>query len=145
MIALQIAIIAFVVMELSNIIIMYFKPDFKYGNSMTTFDNWHECKENDSMYLFAQYMVRWVANCKLIFLALLVVIVVVGNETLLLAGTIATVLSIGVYFLSLYPIIRKLDKMGKLTPAGYSKTLSITIALFMLMFAAAIVVYFIIG
>ncbi len=144
MIALQVAIIAFVVMELSNIIIMYFKPDFKYGNSMKTFDHWHQCKEDEGMFLFAQYMVRWVANCKLIFLALLVVIVVVGNETLLLAGTIATVLSIGAYFLSLYPVIRKLDKMGKITPAGYSKTLTITIIVFMLMFAAALVVYFVI-
>ena len=36
---LTIAIIVFIFMELSNVIIMYFKPDFKYGNSMTVFRN----------------------------------------------------------------------------------------------------------
>ncbi len=36
---LDIAILIFVVMELSNVLVMYFKPDFKYANSMAVLNN----------------------------------------------------------------------------------------------------------
>lgn len=64
---LDIAIIVFIFMELSNVIIMYFKPDFKYGNSMTVFRNWWDSRKDDNMRSFVNYLVNRVANCKLIF------------------------------------------------------------------------------
>ncbi len=143
MIALQIAIGAFVLMELSNVLIMYFKPDFKYGNSMRTFKGWEESKEDEKSHLFVKYMVNWVANCKLIFILLLIVVLIVNNETVMMWAVVTTIISIGIYFFSLYPIIRKLDKMEKIEPKGYSKTLSYMIFGFMAMFLVALAVYLI--
>lgn len=143
LIILKIACIVFVVMELSNVLIMYFKPNFKYGNSMHTFKQWYKAQENEPEKLFIKYMVNWVANCKLIFLALLVVVTIFGNEIITVCAVIATIVSIGIYFLSLHPIIAKLDKMGEIQPKGYSKNLALTIGAFMGMFSLALVLYFV--
>lgn len=143
MIVLQIAILAFVIMEASNIIIMYFRPNFKYGNSMNTFKQWYRSQEDEKSRLFIKYMVNWVANCKLIFLALLLVVAIFGDERTLVGGVMATIISIGIYFVSLHPIIKKLDEMGEIQPKGYSKTLAYTIGGFMLLFLAALIMYFI--
>ena len=140
---LKAAILIFVVMELSNILVMYFKPNFKYGNSMNTFKQWYKAQEKEPERLFVKYMVNWVANCKLIFLALLVVVVLLGNEIIAVCAVIATIVSIGIYFVSLHPIIKRLDEMGEIQPKGYSKTLTLTIGAFMVMFSAALVLYLI--
>ena len=140
---LKAAILIIVVMELSNILVMYFKPNFKYGNSMNTFKQWYKAQEKEPERLFVKYMVNWVANCKLIFLALLVVVVLFGNKIIAVCAVIATIVSIGIYFVSLHPIIKKLDEMGEIQPKGYSKTLALTIGAFMVMFSAALVLYFV--
>ena len=140
---LKAAILIFVVMELSNILIMYFKPNFKYGNSMNTFKQWYKAQEKEPERLFVKYMVNWVANCKLIFLALLVVVVLLGNEIITVCAVMATILSIAIYFVTLHPIIKQLDEMEEIQPKGYSKTLALTIGAFMVMFSAALALYFI--
>ena len=140
---LKAAILIFVVMELSNILVMYFKPNFKYGNSMNTFKQWYKAQEKEPERLFVKYMVNWVANCKLIFLALLVVVVLLGNEIITVCAVMATILSIAIYFVTLHPIIKQLDEMEEIQPKGYSKTLALTIGAFMVMFSGALVLYLI--
>ena len=142
---LNIAIVIFMVMELANVLVMYCKPDFKYGNSMTVFNEWHKSKADSNSSLFARYMVNWVANCKLIFIAILAVVLFVGDERIKLYSVGATVLSIGLYFITLHPIIRKLDAAGEITPKGYSRTLGFMIAGFMVMFAVAFVLHLALG
>ncbi len=141
---LNIAIIIFIVMELSNVFILYFKPDFKYGNSVKVFNDWEEGKESESGHLFAKYLVRWVANVKLIFILLLLGVVIFGNIETQIFATIAMIASISIYYITLHPLIRKLDKAGKITPKGYSKTLGFTILFFILLFSGALVAHFII-
>lgn len=46
---LNVAIIIFVCMELSNVLIMYFKPNFKYGNSMAVFVRWAESQKEEKI------------------------------------------------------------------------------------------------
>lgn len=142
---LNIAIAIFIVMELANVLIMYFKPDFKYGNSMTVFNEWHKSKADSNSSLFARYMVNWVANCKLIFIAILAVVLFVGDLRMKLYSVVAAVLSIGLYFITLHPIIRKLDANGEITPKGYSRTLGFMIAGFMVMFAVALILHLALG
>lgn len=142
-IILDVAITIFVLMEISNVIIMYFKPDFKYGNSMIAFKTWSEMQENEENKLFTKYLVNWVANCKLIFLILLIVILFCASPTIKVYSIISMIISIGIYFISLFPIIRKLDKKGKIYPKGYSITLSIMILGFILLFTLALILYFV--
>lgn len=140
---LDIAIYIFITMELSNVLIMYFKPDFRHGNSMATFKAWERVKQEEREHLFARYLVRWVANCKLIFIVLLFLIALLGNEEIKLWAVVVTTLSIGVYFITLHPLIRRLDKLGDLLPAGYSIRLASIIGGFMALFVVALSLHFV--
>lgn len=139
---LNAAMIIFMCMELSNVVIMYFKPDFKYGNSMLAFKNYAEHQKDEKNRLFIKYLVNWVANCKLIFLVLLLVVLIVGTPEIKAYSLIAMILSIGIYFVTLFPFIRKLDQMGEIQPKGYSKTLSFMILGFMILFTVALILYY---
>lgn len=138
---LDIAIYAFVALELANVMLMYFRPDFRYGNSMSVFAAWGRAQTDPQQKLFVDYLVRWVANCKMIFVALLLIIVLFGSETLKFWAVIATIAAIGLYFVSLHPIIKKLDALGDIQPKGYSRTLAINIITFQAMFTAAAAVH----
>lgn len=138
---LSIAIIIFCVMELGNVLILYFAPDLRLGNGVAVFDSWHEAKEKEDMDLFAHYMAYWVAGVKIIFIFLLTVILIFGNESTKIGAVVAMILSIGTYFWKLHPLIKKLDELGKITPKGYSKVLGKMITGFMLMFTIALVVH----
>ena len=96
MLAIKITIIVFMVLELSNIIALYFKPDFKFANAVGMFNAWEKTKEDTGIHDFVRYLVNWVAGTKLIFIALLTVILIVGNnETLIysLAALIASIIT----------------------------------------------------
>lgn len=138
---LSIAIIIFCIMELGNVLILYFKPDSKLGNGVAVFDFWFDSKEDKSLDLFAHYMAYWVAGVKLIFIFLLLVVLLTGTETTKLWAVIAMILSIATYFWKLHPIIKKLDKMNKISPKGYSKTLGMMISGFLLMFIISLIIY----
>lgn len=64
-----------------------------------------------------------------------------GTDLIKLWGVIITVFTIGLYYITLYPVIRKLDKIDKIRPKGYSKTLTITISSFIAMFSLAVILH----
>ncbi len=140
---LDYAIIFFVLMEFTNVIVLYFKPQFPYANGIAVFDSYEDSKSDDAMHLFAKYLKNWVANVKLIFIVLLLVIVAYGDETLKVASVIVLIASIFVYYISLHPLIKKLDNMGKITPKGYSKVLFLMITGFIAIFSVALLLHFV--
>lgn len=141
---LTIAIIIFCIMEFGNVMILYFKPNSRLGNGVAVFDNWFDSQKDENMSLFAHYMAYWVAGVKLIFIFLLLVIALFGNEMTKIFAVIAMILSISTYFFRLHPIIKKLDQNGKITPKGYSKTLGYMITGFLVMFSVAFIIYFLV-
>lgn len=141
---LSIAIFVFIALELANVVVMFFRPDFKYGNSMAVFKEWGRSRDSEGTSLFVRYLVNWVANCKLIFIILLAVIAILGSERVKAYGVGASIVSIGMYFVSLHPLIKRLDDMGEIVPKGYSRTLAVTIGGFMAMFTIALVAHFVV-
>lgn len=139
---LSIVIIAFILLEASNVMILYFKPDSKLGNGVAVFNGWEESKKDSEIHEFIKYLVYWVAGTKLIFIVLLLVVLITGNEITKLLSVVALILSIASFYWKLYPIIRGLDKRGKITPKGYSKTLGIMIGTFIAVFTIAILLNF---
>lgn len=139
---LSIAMLVFIVMESANVAILYFWPGSQLGNGVGVFNAFHH-SESDEQKLFASYLVNWVAGVKLIFIFLLGVILILGDETVQLWAVVAMILSIATYFWRLHPIIKKLDDMGCITPRGYSKALGCMIAGFLIMFTAALSVHII--
>lgn len=137
---LTIAIVAFIVLETSNVLILYFAPDSRLGNGVAVFNPWFAAQENKPMGLFARYLVNWVAGTKLIFIALLIAILATAGDTTKIAAVFAMIASIATYYVGLHPVIKTLDEIGEITPAGYSKTLFAMISGFQVVFAVAAVV-----
>lgn len=135
---LSIAISVFILLELSNVIILYFKPDSKLGNGVAVFNAWQKSKSDPEMHSFIEYLVYWVAGTKLIFIVLLIVILLTGSDTTKLLSVVALILSIASFYWKLYPIIKQLDDKNEITPKGYSKTLGIMIGTFIAVFCVVL-------
>lgn len=135
---LSIAISIFILLELSNVIILYFKPDSKLGNGVAVFNAWEKSKSDPEMHSFIEYLVYWVAGTKLIFIVLLIVILITGSDTTKLLSVVALILSIASFYWKLYPIIKQLDEKNEITPKGYSKTLGIMIGTFIAVFCVVL-------
>lgn len=132
---LSMAIILFILLEISNVIILYFKPDSKLGNGVAVFNAWEKSKQDEQIHDFIKYLVYWVAGTKLIFIMLLIVILLTGSVMTKLLSVIALILSILSFYWKMYPIIKQLDNRNEIIPKGYSKTLGIMIATFITVFS----------
>lgn len=137
---LAVAIIVFVVIETLNIGILYFRPGSRLGNGIGVFNAYRKSEADPETHELVRYLVDWVAGTKLIFVALLVVILVTGSPTTKALAVVALILSILTFFWRLYPAIVRLDRADQLTPRGYSRTLGVMIACFIGGFVAALVV-----
>ncbi len=138
---LSIVIILFLVLETLNVMLLYFTPGSNRGNGMGAFKAFEKSKADPEVHSMVSYLVNWVAGTKLIFIALLIIILITGNETTQIFSVIALILSIALFYWRLFPIIRKMDAKGQITPKGYSKTLGIMIAGFILVFVIALILF----
>ena len=143
MIWIKIAIITFIVLETGNIMMMYFLPDSKMGNGVGVFKAWEKSKTDPEIHNFAKYMVNWVAGTKVIFILLLIVFLVWGDDKTLPFVGVAMTLSIATFFFRLFPIMKDMDQKGQVDPKGYSKTLLLMILGMILVFSAATFLAFI--
>jgi hypothetical protein len=120
---IKIVLFAFIFLETSNVLALYFAPGSKRANAVGVFSAWEKSKQFPEIHDFVKYLVYWVAGAKLIFLLLLVVIVLFGDATLqrfiLLALAIGTVS----FYWRLFPLIRSMDRNGQIEPHNYSTKL----------------------
>jgi len=113
---------------------LYFNPTSKVGNGLGVFDAFQESVDDPGKKDLVLYLINWVAGTKLIFIMLGIVVVVFGNLATQFYAVVALILSILSFYWRLFPIIKKLDKEGKISPKGYSKTLNLMIIGFLTMF-----------
>ena len=139
MIWLKIAIALFVVLEIGNIMILYFLPDSKLANAMGYFKAWEKSKSDPEVYEMAKYLVNWVAGTKLIFIMLLGILFFTANESTLVLTAAAMIISISSFYWRLFPSMRKMDQQGQIDPKNYSRTLGWMILGMIVLFAGAIV------
>ncbi len=142
MISLDFTIFVFVVLESANVVILYFFPEFAYGNSMRVFQAWSHCQEDERTRLFAKYMANWVAGTKLIFIALLVGVLAVGGSEMKAVSVGLMIPAIGSYYFMLRPLIEQMDRRNELNPTGYAKQLTITITVIILGLAGTLAYWF---
>ena len=76
-----IAIIAFLVLETLNVLMLYFTPGTHRGNGLGVFNAYEKSKADAEVHALVKYLINWVAGTKLIFIALLIVILITGNNT----------------------------------------------------------------
>jgi hypothetical protein len=135
---LSISISIFILLESLNVLTLYFNPGSQIGNGVGIFNAWERSQDDPEMHLFVRYLVNWVAGTKLIFIALLIVILVSSENNTKLLTVVALIASISSFFWRLFPIVKSLDKDHHITPQGYSKILGIMIAGFIGLFAIAL-------
>lgn len=132
-----IVILAFLVLELSNVLALYFAPGSKRANAVGVFSAWEKSKQDPEIHAFIRYLVYWVAGTKLIFILLLGVIALFGNSDLQRISLAALCLATLTFYWRLFPIIQKMDRMGQIKPKNYSTILGAMIAIFVAVFALA--------
>ena len=142
---LQLAILLFIVLEGLNVIILYFYPGTRLGNAVGVFNGYEASKKDAEVHALINYLINWVAGVKLIFIALLIVILTTAAENTQLLAVVAIIASTLSFYWRLYPAIKQLDGKGQLTPVGYSKTLNYMIAGILLVFTAALVLYLLVN
>ena len=139
---LSFVIIGFLILEVSNVIALYFFPESKYSNAIGVFRAWEKSKADPEIHDFVKYLVNWVAGTKLIFILLLIVILIEADDrTLVIAGS-TLVISIASFFWRLFPLIRKMDRAEQIEPKNYSVALGWMIGGFILAIATAVIVSF---
>lgn len=137
---LTIVMAIFIFLELSNVIILYFKPDSRRGNGIAAFNAWEKSKEDEEVHSLIRYLVNWVAGTKLIFIGLLIIIIYTGSWTTQLLAVVVLIISIPTYFWRLHPIIKQMDSKNQISPKGYSKTLGAMIGIFVFVFIVALLI-----
>lgn len=138
--AVAVVTIAFLLMEASNVLTLYFFPGSKYANGVGVFKAWEKSKQDPEVHDLVRYLVNWVAGTKLIFILLLIVILATAPRTTLLWTGAAMLVSIASFFWRLFPLVRKMDRGGQIDPPNYSAVLGWMIAGMMAVFLAALVI-----
>ncbi len=134
---IKIALVAFICLELSNVLALYFAPGSKYANAVGVFTAWEKSKQDPEIHDFVRYLVYWVAGAKLIFLLLLAAIVLFAGVEFQRIGLAALAVATLSFYWRLFPLIKKMDRSGQIDPKNYSTTLGIMIFVFVVIFFAA--------
>ena len=137
---LKIVAIGFLILEISNVIVLYFFPGSKNANGVGVFKAWEKSKLDPEIHHFVRYLVNWVAGAKLIFILLLLVLLTTADERQLIWMGVALAVSIASFFWRLFPLIRQMDRANEIEPANYSLILGWMIFAFIFVFLSAIVI-----
>jgi hypothetical protein len=129
-----VAIAIFMMLELSNIFMLYFNKDSTRANGIGTFKAWDMSKSHPEINDFVKYLINWVAGTKVFFLSLLTIIIIFGSPTLYPWVLLAIIISIATFYIGLFPLARKMDREDMLFPNGYSKTLTGMITILIIVF-----------
>jgi len=133
----KIVILVFMVLELSNVLALYFFPGSKYANAVGVFSAWERSMQYPEIHQFIRYLVNWVAGVKIMFLLLLAVILIFADINTQRMSLLALALATITFFWRLFPLIRKMDKDGQIKPKNYSIILGMMISTFVLVFVLA--------
>jgi len=137
---IQIVVSGFILLELSNVMALYFAPGSKYANAVGVFSAWEKSKQYPEIHDLVKYLVYWVAGTKLIFLLLLTMIVIFADAETQRISVMALIVAILSFYWRLFPLIRKMDQSGQIEPKNYSVVLGVMIFVFVIIFLIAVVI-----
>lgn len=135
------ALLLFVILEISNVVVLYFVPGSRAANGVGVFRAYEKSKEDPEVHALVTYLIHWVAGSKVIFIALAVGVVLVGNPEIKVFSVFALILSVLTFFWRLYPAVKAMDAAGQIVPRGYSRTLARIILGLVAVFVGALLVY----
>lgn len=133
----KIVIFAFIILETSNVLALYFAPGSKRANAVGVFSAWEQSRQYPEIHDLIQYLVNWVAGAKLMFLLLLGVIAMFGDLNLQRLSLLALAAATLSFYGRLFPLIRKMDRNGQVDPKNYSTVLGVMIFVLIAVFLLA--------
>lgn len=133
----KIVLLAFILLEFSNVVTLYFFPGSKRANAVGVFSAWEKSKQYPEIHDLIRYLVYWVAGAKMIFLFLLGLIVAFANLNLQRLSLVALGLATLTFYWRLFPLARKMDHEGQVRPKNYSLVLGGMILAMIVLFTAA--------
>jgi hypothetical protein len=136
----KIVTLAFILLEFSNVLALYFATGSKYANAVGIFSAWEKSKQDPEIHDFVRYLVYWVAGAKLIFLFLLGVIILFGSSDLQRISLVVLGIATLSFYWRLFPLIRKMDQNGQINPKNYSLVIGVMISVFIVFFALAAII-----
>jgi hypothetical protein len=134
---IKIVFLAFIFLEFSNVLALYFFPGSRWANAVGVFSAWEKSKQYPEIHDLVRYLVNWVAGVKLIFLFLLGLIIVFADIKLQRLSLIALGFTTIAFFWRMFPLARKMDRGGQIQPRGYSLVLGGMILAMIAFFALA--------
>ncbi len=102
-----IVILAFMVLEFSNVVALYFAPGSQHANAVGVFFAWEKSKPDPKVHDFVKYLDYWVAGAKFIFLLLLGVIFLIRNDEIKRMGLVAGCIATLSFYWRLFPLMKK--------------------------------------
>lgn len=133
----KIVLLAFILLEVSNVVVLYFFPGSKRANAVGVFSAWEKSKQYPEIHDLMRYLVYWVAGAKLIFLLLLGLIVAFADLNLQRLSLVTLALATLTFFWHLFPLARKMDREGQVRPRNYSWVLGGMILAMIVLFVIA--------
>lgn len=133
----QIVIVTFILLELSNVLALYFAPGSRYANAVGVFIAWDKSEQYPEIHEFVNYLVNWIAGTKLIFLSLLALIVLYADAELQRLSLWALALTTASFYWRLFPLIRNMGRNGQVEPRNYATILGVMILVFIAAFVSA--------
>ena len=140
MILLYIVTALFLMMELANVLALYFRPDSLNFNSVGVFKAWEQSKAQPEIHDLVRYLTYWVAGSKLIFIALLASILLTASENTQRWAVLVMIPCIATFYWRLFPLSRKMGRAGQFVTKNYDKVLSIMILGMLIAFSAALII-----
>lgn len=131
---IEIILVAFIFLELSNVAMLYFAPGSKKANAVGVFASWEKSKQYPEVHEFVKYLVNWVAGSKLVFILLLTGIIITGERETQQVSLIALAAATLSFYWRLFPLIRKMDMRGEINPKNYSVILGVIIFVLIIAF-----------
>ena len=124
---LTIVVIGFLLLEISNVFILFFMPDSRFVHGMGMFPAWEKSKAHPDIHNLMKYLVIWVAGSKLVLIGLLILVLVWGDARLLTFAGFALALSMLPFYVGLFPAMRTIDNADGVEPKGFSARLAFSI------------------
>ena len=129
---LIVVVIGFLLLEISNVFVLFFTPNSRQVHGMGMFPAWEKSKSDPDVHNLMRYLTLWVAGSKLILIALLIVILVWGGKQLTLIVGFALAVSMLPFYWGLFPAMKKIDERNQVEPQGFSMRLGFTITVLIL-------------
>jgi hypothetical protein len=130
----------FLILELANVLALYFRPDSLNFNSVGVFKAWEQSKAHPEIHDLIRYLTYWVAGTKLVFIALLAIILLTTSEHTQRVAALVMIPCIATFYWRLFPLSRKMGREGQLVTKNYDKVLSTMILVMLIAFSAASII-----